>query len=171
MRSAKTKKAQAIVEKVDYALEGFLVANYRLPCPDVTGDGIADPNDGSDCTSYVGNLPYITLGLSSGKDPWNNPLRYSVYGASGATTPDLTNLFADASDFVTNTYGLSAASTESANGNDTIAGTADDGFISTKVYTTFTDINDMPESGSSVGVAYVIVSGGAKDLGGPVTDI
>lgn len=43
----------------------------ELPCPDVDGDGVINPTidyTGSDCTAYVGWLPWRSLGLPEGKD-------------------------------------------------------------------------------------------------------
>ncbi|MDY6878700.1 MAG: LamG-like jellyroll fold domain-containing protein [Thermodesulfobacteriota bacterium] len=166
IQTAKIKQARAILEKTDYALQGYLIANNRLPCPDSTGDGHADPNDGGDCSSYIGNIPYLSLGLSNGNDPWGNPIRYAVYGAAGGDPMiDLTNLFADAVTFCDN--GLTLAANEIAAGDDGTAGTGDDGFISTKLYTTFTDLNDVPNPSTNAGQAYVLVSGGPKDLSAP----
>ncbi len=85
IRSSKVKKAQAILEKVDYTLQGYITANGRLPCPDTTGDGVEDRTAGTTpptddtCNAYVGDLPHVTLGLSSGNDIWQNPIRYGVY--------------------------------------------------------------------------------------------
>ncbi len=95
IQSSKIKKAQAILEKVDYTLQGYISANGRLPCPDVDGDGVetavdrspgATPPTDDTCTSYVGTLPFVTLGLSSGTDNWQNPIRYGVYEEMIRTT-------------------------------------------------------------------------------------
>ncbi|MDY6845140.1 MAG: LamG-like jellyroll fold domain-containing protein, partial [Thermodesulfobacteriota bacterium] len=85
IQSAKIKKARAILEKVDYALEGYITANGQCPCPDTDGDGLENRNPGTTpptddtCNAYVGDLPYRTLGLSSGEDNWRNPIKYGVY--------------------------------------------------------------------------------------------
>lgn len=56
------------------ALEGFVLREYRLPCPDTTGNGLencaGDP---------IGNLPVRTLGISL-----PHPLRYGVYRNASA---------------------------------------------------------------------------------------
>lgn len=87
IQSSKIKKARAILEKVDYTLQGYITANGQLPCPDTDNppDGMenrtagATPPTDDACASDVGHLPYVTLGLSSGNDAWNNTLRYGVY--------------------------------------------------------------------------------------------
>ncbi|MBW2104387.1 MAG: prepilin-type N-terminal cleavage/methylation domain-containing protein, partial [Deltaproteobacteria bacterium] len=66
IQSAKVRKARAILEKADYALEGYLTASGRLPYADSGTDGIGDSG------TYFGNLPYRDLGLSSGDDAWAN---------------------------------------------------------------------------------------------------
>ena len=87
IQSAKIKKARAVLEKFDYAMEGYISATGRCPCPDTDNDGLENRNDSgtvddaSDdtCTAYTGSLPYLTLGLSSGNDNWQNPVIYGVY--------------------------------------------------------------------------------------------
>jgi hypothetical protein len=64
----------------EQALVGFLVANHRLPCPDVTGNGVEDCSS----ASASGELPWRTLAL--GPDV---RLRYGVHRAPGSST-DLT---------------------------------------------------------------------------------
>ena len=73
IQSSKIKKTQAILEQADYALQGYSIANYRLPYADSGTDGDEDTG------VYVGNLPYRTLGLSSGNDVWGNSIKYGVY--------------------------------------------------------------------------------------------
>ncbi len=87
VRTSKIKQAQATLEKVDYALQGYILANGQLPCPDADTppDGLenrvtgANPPTDDTCTAYVGSLPFATLGLSSGTDTWQNPIRYGIY--------------------------------------------------------------------------------------------
>ncbi len=80
IQSGKVKKAQAILEKVDYALQGYSLANHRLPCADSGTDGDEDSG------VYVGNLPYRTLGLSSADDVWGKSIKYGVYDTLTTTT-------------------------------------------------------------------------------------
>ena len=73
IKSAKIKKTQAILEKVDYAIRGKLISDQKLPYADSDKDGVAD--DGV----YFGWLPYKDIGLSSGDDTWGQRLKYGVY--------------------------------------------------------------------------------------------
>ena len=73
LRSSKVKQGQAILEKIDYSLQGYSMANHRLPYADSGTDGTEDPG------VYVGYVPYRTLGLSTGKDVWGNPISYGVF--------------------------------------------------------------------------------------------
>ncbi len=74
IQSSKIKKAQATLEKVNYAIQGYITANSRLPFADNGTTGVED----SGTPTYFGNLPFITLGLSSGDDAWGNRIRYGV---------------------------------------------------------------------------------------------
>ncbi len=67
------------MQRMELALEGYMVAASQFPCPDTNGDGdatdevIPDGGVAGNCTSYVGTLPYLSLGLSSGNDVWGQP--------------------------------------------------------------------------------------------------
>jgi prepilin-type N-terminal cleavage/methylation domain-containing protein len=74
IKSSKVKKTRAILEEVDYAIQGYVAANGRLPFADKGTTGKED----SETPTYFGNLPYVTLGLSSGDDAWSNRLKYGV---------------------------------------------------------------------------------------------
>jgi prepilin-type N-terminal cleavage/methylation domain-containing protein len=74
IKSSKIKKTRSILEEVDYAIQGYVTANGRLPFAD---KGITGEEDSATPT-YFGNLPYVTLGLSSGDDAWGNRLKYGV---------------------------------------------------------------------------------------------
>lgn len=80
VRTAKIKQSRAILENADDVLQGYAIANYRLPFADSGTDGEEDTG------VYVGNLPYHTLGLFSGKDAWQNTIKYGVYEDLTATT-------------------------------------------------------------------------------------
>lgn len=146
IRSSNVKKAQAILEKVDYVLQGYVAANGQLPCPDVDSVGNvgfgsenrtpgATPPADDTCAADVGTLPFVTLGLSSGNDIWQNPIRYGVYQDLIRTTQ--TGLCAPSpctlclSDFINN---------------------PDNTWLSTNDGTNVTNMG------------YVIASGGAKDM-------
>jgi prepilin-type N-terminal cleavage/methylation domain-containing protein len=95
IQSTRIRKAQAVMEKLDLALQGYSAATGRLPCPDINGDGEEDRDDSGTrttpaddtCSRYSGELPYRTLGLPSGHDPWQSPVAYAVYEDLITTTP------------------------------------------------------------------------------------
>ncbi len=71
--------ASSLADAVD-ALMGFAVRQIPpggLPCPDVTGDGLADPL-GSGCQSQRGLFPSRTLGSDVLQDRSGAPLWYAV---------------------------------------------------------------------------------------------
>lgn len=80
--SSKIRQAQALLEKVDFALQGYSIANHRLPFADNTNDGLEDTG------IFVGTLPFRTLGLSSGNDVWSNPIDDDGDGLTDCTDPD-----------------------------------------------------------------------------------
>lgn len=49
-----------------------------LPCPDSNGDGSADLLVGNDCPSYLGRLPYKTLGIPEPLDGTGETLWYAL---------------------------------------------------------------------------------------------
>ena len=126
IKSAKIKKTRAILDKMDYAIEGYLTANGKLPYADSDGDGIGDSG------VFFGNLPYRDLGLSSGDDAWTNRMKYGVYADLTTTT---SSTFCSA---------LQTAATSSTD--------------PTKLH--------INQSGTLTNMAYVVVSGGPKDLDG-----
>jgi len=136
IQSAKIKKAQALLEKMDYAVQGYALANHRLPFADGDGDGQEDSG------AYFGTVPYRTLGISSGDDAWGNAVRYGVYDT-------LTAAFADGNAFCT---AISSASISS--------------FDSGKAFTTSADHLSGAGPSNSSNQAYVLASGGPKDLDG-----
>lgn len=146
IKSAKIKKARAILEKMDYSLEGYISANGQCPCPDTDGDGLENRNPGANpptddtCDAYVGDLPYLTLGLSSGEDNWHNPIKYAVYEDLIRTTSGTgSNYFCYSLRDILNYYRTNPADTA-------------------KLYAT--------DSNGDANQAYLIASGGAKDLDG-----
>ena len=127
--SAKIKKTKAILTKIDYAIQGYVGAGDNLPCPDTNGDGVSNPTTGA-CLNYVGTLPFLTLGLSDGRDAWNNVPKYGVYASLENPVPDMCTVLAP----------LAAAPPN------------DPTLLNVRATTGF------------VNSAYVIVSGGPKDL-------
>ncbi|MBN1381462.1 MAG: prepilin-type N-terminal cleavage/methylation domain-containing protein [Deltaproteobacteria bacterium] len=91
IESGKIKKTRAVLEQVEYAVQGYLTANGRLPFADSDTDGQGDTG------VYFGNLPFRDLGLSSGDDVWGNRIKYGVYSdLTAATTTTLCNVLANA---------------------------------------------------------------------------
>lgn len=91
LQSAKVTAARTQMKEIQNAIEGFAVANNRLPCPDTTttADGVEvfDATNTNDCAAYhgfaaakndTGNLPYRTLGLSNNRDPWGRIIKYAA---------------------------------------------------------------------------------------------
>ena len=83
------KTAQALAEAKD-ALLGFALGYDKthsmtppgyLPCPDTDGDGSADPPCGAKGVSYLGRLPWRTLGLEQLRGGGGECLWYAVSGA------------------------------------------------------------------------------------------
>lgn len=142
IQTAKLKEAKAVLEKYDATLQGYAIANNRLPFADSDGDGREDTG------TFTGNLPFITLGLSSGEDPWGNPVKYGVYGASGGPGI-LTMAFADQDAFC-------AAIT--------LAGQA--GFTTSEVFVTTEDSCAAADGTNSANPAFVLASGGKEDMDG-----
>ncbi|MCP4717255.1 MAG: type II secretion system protein [Deltaproteobacteria bacterium] len=87
LKAGKNDATQAIVADSDQALEGYLAAFGRLPCPDTSGDGFENrSNSGTPanfaddtCSAYVGDLPFRTVGLPAGQDSWGSSLEYAVH--------------------------------------------------------------------------------------------
>ncbi|MBF0137898.1 MAG: type II secretion system protein GspG [Magnetococcales bacterium] len=88
LQSSKVTAARTQMKEIQNAIEGFAIANNRLPCPDSTGDGLEDLNASSICTAQHDNatgatndtndLPYRTLGLSNNRDPWGRVIKYAA---------------------------------------------------------------------------------------------
>lgn len=79
--TAKYSSSKQSLQQVKEALLAFVLVNHYLPCPDTdaTPDGKENRN-GTRCTSDVGHIPYIDLGLNANnvEDGWRNPIRYAV---------------------------------------------------------------------------------------------
>jgi prepilin-type N-terminal cleavage/methylation domain-containing protein len=138
IRTGKLKEARANLDKYDNVLKGYAIVNLRLPFADSNGDGIENAG------VTTGTLPFMTLGLSSGNDVWGNPIKYAVYGILAGTPAP-----ADKAALLLIIAGLPAPSGATFN-----PGT---------VYTTTAGICPGP---SPANQAYVIASGGPRDLDG-----
>jgi len=158
LQAGKIKKSQAILERVDYALQGFVSATGRFPCPDMNMDGKEDREDGGTpgnpaddrCPRYVGDIPYVTLGLSSGEDVWGNSIRYGIYqDLPTMTTTTGSNPLCNGVDEIIRYYDPQ---------NDNNPPNTD------KLY--ITDVTGT----NPKNIAYVLVSGGMHDLDGDGAD-
>ncbi|MEW6264233.1 MAG: LamG-like jellyroll fold domain-containing protein [Thermodesulfobacteriota bacterium] len=140
LQSSKIKQARAILEKFDYTLEGYIAANGRCPCPDVNADGLEDRNDN---------------------------------GTPNDASDDTCSAYAGTLPYLT--LGLSAG--DDAWRNPVRYGVYED-FIRTSLSNlclSLTTFSTAPYSGAKVhtksggvttNVAYVLASGGPKDLDG-----
>lgn len=145
--SAKVKKTKAVLEKTDYNLRGYMGASGRLPCPDTNGDGTEDRNDNAlignpvddTCTAYSGTLPFLTLGMSNANDAWNNVSKYAVYEELIRTTPDT---------------GTNPACSVLA------------ALITTPITPVTSRLHTTDPAANTSNKAYVLVSGGPKNLDG-----
>ncbi len=106
METANIKKAHLKLNEIEESLYGFAIANERLPCPTLPGQGgIAQPAildatppivAGADsCTVNIGFVPSTTLGLKGEvncdgllMDPWGRPYYYSVTNADASNNWD-----------------------------------------------------------------------------------
>lgn len=80
---ARYKATQNSLNEIKQALQGYYVLNQRLPCPDTDvinaeGFGLENPVNGGVCTSTVGWLPHLTLGVGGGGDAWGERFKYVV---------------------------------------------------------------------------------------------
>jgi hypothetical protein len=151
----RVNETREILANMDYALQGYLSVNKRMPCPDTNGNGQENRDDNGSpavftddsCSTYQGNIPYVTLGIVSDEDVWKNRLYYGVYedliqtGSSSFCT--------DLKDFIT-----AAATSHSENPGET-----------SKLYVTSRAVTPN----SSTNMAYVLISGGLKDYDGSDT--
>jgi len=87
LETANIKEARGKLVEVEQALYGFAIANGRLPCPTLPGQGgLSQPQPpGAACSSSIGFVPSVSLGLKGEincdgllLDPWGRPYRYSV---------------------------------------------------------------------------------------------
>lgn len=80
------KMTAPTLTRAEAALNGFILANSRLPCPDSNGTGVEDCSVSAGVAPVtVGWLPHRTLGLSL-----SEPVRYGVYRAPALAPAALT---------------------------------------------------------------------------------
>ncbi len=141
IRTGKLKEARANLEKYENALKGYAIVNLRLPFADSNGDGIENAG------VTTGTLPFRTLGLSNGNDVWGNPVKYAVYGILAGTPAP-----ANKATLLAIIAALPAPS----------GGTFNPGIA----YTTTAVPCAGAGGANSANQAYVIATGGPKDLDG-----
>jgi hypothetical protein len=75
-------RTRNVLEQARQALIGRAVADANrpgsLPCPDTNDDGSADLFVGSSCPSYIGRLPWRTLGIGDLRDEGGERLWYAL---------------------------------------------------------------------------------------------
>lgn len=74
---AKLNEDKLQLSSIKKSLLAFAAVNYYLPCPDTNADGLEDRDGNNYCTDVNGDLPYLTLGLSS-KDAYGSQYFYAV---------------------------------------------------------------------------------------------
>lgn len=76
------QRTRATLEEARQALIGRAVSDASrpgsLPCPDGDGDGSADLFTGSSCPTYLGRLPWRTLGIGDLRDEHGERLWYAL---------------------------------------------------------------------------------------------
>ncbi|MBS1218422.1 MAG: hypothetical protein H6R21_1555 [Proteobacteria bacterium] len=80
-RSSDEKTAVALAQAKEALIGWKLNDNNRpgvLPCPDVNDDGAAESLSGIECPSYLGRLPWKTLGLPELRDGSGEKLWYAL---------------------------------------------------------------------------------------------
>lgn len=85
--------SDALLRVADNQLRQYIVANGRLPCPDLDGDGFSDGDADGSCksnsasqTQQKGSLPYKTLGLTDKNYVYGEvPMLYGVYNTAAVS--------------------------------------------------------------------------------------
>jgi hypothetical protein len=81
-KNARQEKTAAALAQAKDALLGRAVSDNTmpgsLPCPDTNDDGSAELLSGNDCPSYIGRLPWKTLGLPELRDGNGEHLWYAL---------------------------------------------------------------------------------------------
>lgn len=77
------ERTQAVLVEARDALIGRAASDANrpgsFPCPDTDNDGSAELFAGSDCPSYIGRLPWRTLGLPDLRDAYGERLWYALF--------------------------------------------------------------------------------------------
>lgn len=78
---ADAKTAAALAKAKEALIGRYLDDNNRpgvLPCPDTNNDGTAEAISGNECPSYIGRLPWKSLGLPELRDGSGETLWYAL---------------------------------------------------------------------------------------------
>jgi len=82
LQNARQKTTADALAQAKEALIGRAVTDSNmpgsLPCPDTNNDGSSELFSGNDCPSYIGRLPWKTLGLPDLRDGNNERLWYAL---------------------------------------------------------------------------------------------
>lgn len=82
LQIARDQKTAEVLAQAKEALIGRAVTytDYpgSLPCPDTNNDGISDAGGSTECPSYIGRLPWKTLGLPDLRDAAGERLWYTL---------------------------------------------------------------------------------------------
>src|SRR5665647_87672 len=82
LKNARQKTTSDALAQAKDALLGRAVSDSNmpgsLPCPDTNNDGSAELLSGNDCPSYIGRLPWKTLGLPDLRDGSGEHLWYAL---------------------------------------------------------------------------------------------
>ncbi|MBF0282880.1 MAG: hypothetical protein HQL51_00275 [Magnetococcales bacterium] len=91
--SAKFNQNRETMELAAKAVEGFILANKRLPCPDTDNDGRENRNVGppASCANARGDMPFLDLGLPNGEDAYRRDMAYVVYNNAANNATNLIN--------------------------------------------------------------------------------
>ncbi len=88
-------RTQQALSLAQLALVGRAVADTNragsLPCPDTNNDGVAELLAGVQCPSYIGRLPWRTLGLSDIRDGAGERLWYALSADARDATDNVVN--------------------------------------------------------------------------------
>ena len=72
------RESKKDLAEIKEALLGYVQINGSLPCPDTSGDGVADSCSNTNVTaSTEGSVPWLTLAVNP-KDPWGRAYQYRV---------------------------------------------------------------------------------------------
>lgn len=81
IEQTRNAEARKDLQEIKEILLGYVVVNFKLPCPDINGDGVDDSCPNTNITNFTsGDIPWADLGLKS-KDPWGHSYKYAVNNA------------------------------------------------------------------------------------------